>query len=180
MTASYSLCEVRSGEVKIFPLNLYKRSSVPINMKHPDDKIMLKAIKLARKEKGVAAIIVKGNKIIAQGTTSVYQDQQPFRHGEINAIEKACKKFQSFDLSGCWLYTTYEPCPMCASACVWARLEGIVYGASMNDRNKTYTQRILIPCKEVLRHGTPKVKLHEEFMRDKCKKLLLLSLKGKS
>ena len=135
---------------------------------------MQKAIHLARRKKAVACIIVKGDKIIAQATTTVYQKQQPFRHAEINAIEKACKQFKSFDLSGCWLYTTYEPCPMCASACVWARLGGVVYGASMKDRNETYTQRILIPCKTVFKHGTPKLKLHEEFMRDECKPLLFL------
>ena len=143
-------------------------------MRHPNKTIMQKAINLAKRKKAVACIIVKGDKIIAQATTTVYQEQQPFRHAEINAIEKACKKFKSFDLSGFWLYTTYEPCPMCASACVWARLGGVVYGASMKDRNENYTQRILIPCKTVFKHGTPKLKLHEEFMRDECKPLLLL------
>ncbi len=143
-------------------------------MKHPNKTIMKKAIELATQKKAVAAIIIKGDKIIAQSTTTIYQEQQPFRHAEVNAIEKACKKIKSLDLSGCWLYTTYEPCPMCASACVWARLEGVVYGASMKYRNKTYTQRILIPCKTVFKHGTPKLKLHEDFMRDECKKLLLL------
>lgn len=143
-------------------------------MKHPDKTIMSKAIELAKKKKAVAAIIVQGNKIIAQAITTLYHEQQPFRHAEINAIEKACKKFKSLNLSNCWLYTTYEPCPMCASACVWARLEGVVYGASMKDRNETYHQRILIPCKNVFKHGTPKLKLYEDFMRDECKKLLLL------
>lgn len=135
---------------------------------------MQKAINLAKKKKAVACIIVKGDKIIAEATTTVYQEQQPFRHAEINAIERACEKFKSFDLGGCWLYTTYEPCPMCASACVWARLEGVVYGASIKDRNEIYTQRILIPCKKVFKHGTPTLKLHEEFMRNECKPLLLL------
>lgn len=143
-------------------------------MRHPNKTIMQKAIKLAKKKKAVACIIVKDNKIIAQATTTVYHEQQPFRHAEINAIEKACKKFESFYLTGCWLYTTYEPCPMCASACVWAKLEGAVYGASMKDRNKIYTQRILIPCRTVFKHGTPRLKLYEEFMRDECKPLLLL------
>ena len=141
-------------------------------MKHPNKEIMQKAIELAKKKKAVSCIIVKGNKIISRGTTTVIQEKQPFKHAEINAIEKACKKFKSYFLRGCWLYTTFEPCPMCASACVWAKLEGIVYGASMKDRNKNYTQRILIPCEKVLKHGTPKLKLHKEFMRKECKKLL--------
>jgi len=141
-------------------------------MKHPNKEIMQKAIDIARKKKTVVAIIVKGNKIIAQAMNTVYQEKQPFRHAEINVIEKACKKFKSFDLSNYWLYTTYEPCPMCASACVWARLKGVVYGANMKDRNKNYTQRILIPCKKILKKGTPKLKLHENFMRKECKEIL--------
>jgi len=140
-------------------------------MKHPNKEIMEKAIKLAKKGI-VSSIIVKGDKIISQGITTVLKEQQPFRHGEINAIEKACKKFKSFNLSGCWLYTTYEPCPMCASAYVWARIEGIVYGASMEDRNEICTQRIIIPCEDVLKKGTPKLKLHKNFMRKECKKVL--------
>ncbi len=141
-------------------------------MKHPNKKIMQKAIDIARKKRVVVSIIVKGDKIIAQAVNTVYQKKQPFRHGEINAIEKACKKLKSFDLSNCWLYTTYEPCPMCASACVWARLKGVIYGANMKDRNKNYTQRILIPCKKVLKQGTPKLRLHENFMRKECKDIM--------
>ncbi len=149
-------------------------------MEHPNKEIMKKAIDLAKQEKGVVAIIVKNDEILSWGATTVYQENLPFRHGEINAIEKACKKIGSKDLSGCWLYTTYEPCPMCASACVWARLEGVVFGANMDDRNETYAQRILIPCKEVFEKGTPQPKLHENFMRTECKELLLLSLEGKN
>ncbi len=143
-------------------------------MKHPNKEIMERAIALARKERAVACIIVKGDSVIAEATTTTWKEQQPFRHAEINVIEKACKKMKSFYLKGCWLYSTYEPCPMCASASVWAKLEGIVYGASMDDRNKVYTQRILIHCQDVLKHGTPKLKLHKKFMRKECKVLLKL------
>ena len=121
-------------------------------MKHPNKEIMQKAIDIAKKKRVVVSIIVKGDKIISIGVCNVNQTNQPFRHGEINAIEKACKKFKSHKLTNCWLYTTYEPCPMCASACVWARLKGVVYGANMKDRNKNYTQRILIPCKSDVIH----------------------------
>jgi tRNA(adenine34) deaminase len=141
-------------------------------MNHPNKQIMQKAIELAQKESSVAALIVKGDEIIAHGLTTVKQAKQAFRHAEINAIEEASKKLQSYYLSGCWLYTTFEPCPMCAAACVWAKLEGIVFGASMEDRTEHYTQRILIPCETVLKHGDPTLKVYKEFMRAECKKLL--------
>lgn len=137
---------------------------------------MQKAIDIARKKRRVVSIIVKGDKIISIGVSSVDKKKQPFMHAEISAIEKACKKFKSFKLRNCWAYTTFEPCPMCASACVWARLKGIVYGANMKDKNKniSYTQRVLIPCKKILKKGTPKLKLYENFMRKECKKIMKL------
>lgn len=143
-------------------------------MIHPNKEIMEKVIALAKEKKAVASIIVKNGEIIAQGVTTVFVEKQPFRHAEINVIESACKKLGSFDLSGCWLYTTYEPCPMCASACIWAKFEGVVYGANIEDRNDNYTQRILIRCRDVFKNGTPKIELYEDFMRDECLPLLLL------
>ncbi|MBW3022191.1 nucleoside deaminase [Candidatus Woesearchaeota archaeon] len=141
-------------------------------MKHPNKKFMLEAIELAKKHKAVGCVIVKDNKILARGWTTVYEEQQPFRHGEINAIEKACKKLKSFYLTDCWVYTTYEPCPMCASAIVWAKAKAIVYGAAMDDENELYTQRIKVKCKDILKKGTPKVMLKGPFMRKECKKLM--------
>lgn len=150
-----------------------------MKIRHPNRKIMESAIKLAKthyKESraSVGAVIVKDNKIIAKGFTTLDRDRISTRHGEINAIEEANKKLGTLNLSGCWLYSTYEPCPMCASASVWARMDGIVYGASMDDRNEKYAQRILISCRDVLKHGTPRLRLYEKFMRKECKELLLL------
>ena len=148
-------------------------------MNHPNKEIMMKAIKIAEEKvdngkHAVAAIIVKDDEIISETYTTIQRDNDPTKHAEINAIKEAAKKLNSYKLEGCWLYTTFEPCPMCSSACVWARMEGIVYGASMDDRNEKYSQRILIPAEEVLKQGTPKLKLHKDFMREECKKLLLM------
>ena len=143
-------------------------------MEHPNKVIMQKAIDLTKKKKSIACVIVKDGKIVAQGTNTVKKEKNPFRHAEINAIEIACKKIGSFDLSDCWLYSTYEPCPMCASACVWARLKGVVFGANMDDRNSQYTQRVLLHSKIIFDKGEPKLKLHENFMRDECKEWLFL------
>lgn len=146
-------------------------------MEHPNKEIMMEAIRLVKeKDKGdghiIAAIIVKGDEIISKGITTVKEDKDPTKHGEINAIGNAAKKLNSHKLEGCWLYTTFEPCPMCASACIWARMEGIVYGANMDDRNEKYTQRVLIPCEEIIKNGYPKLKLYKNFMRNECKKLM--------
>lgn len=148
-------------------------------MLQPDNKIMERAIQLARdhyKQSGhaVAAIIVKGDDIIAEATTTITKQQDPTCHAEINAIRAAVHKLHSKVLFGCYLYTTYEPCPMCTSAAIWAKMSGIVYGASREDRTEHYSWRVMIPAKEVIDRGEPKLELYPEFMRDDCKPLLLL------
>jgi tRNA(Arg) A34 adenosine deaminase TadA len=63
---------------------------------------------------------------------------------------------------------------MCASAAIWAKLEGIVYGASSNDETPHAHWRVRIPSEYVIKHGDPKLKLYSKFMREECRKLLYL------
>lgn len=67
-------------------------------------------------------VIVKDGKVIAKAHNTVVKDNDPTAHGEMNAIRQACKVLSSFNLEGCELYTTSEPCPMCLSAIMWARI----------------------------------------------------------
>ncbi|KHJ86096.1 cytidine and deoxycytidylate deaminase zinc-binding region [Oesophagostomum dentatum] len=64
------------------------------------------------------------------GTYNVLVTQDPTAHAEVTAIRNACKNLGSFDLSGCTMYTSCYPCPMCMGACLWAHLDAIYYGAS--------------------------------------------------
>lgn len=82
------------------------------------------------------AVVVKDNKIVAKGHNRVLLNNDPTCHGEIDAIRKACKVLKTYDLSGCDLYTTGEPCPMCLSACLWANINRIYYGCTINDNEK--------------------------------------------
>ncbi|MDQ3098276.1 MAG: nucleoside deaminase [bacterium] len=148
-------------------------------MLHPNKDIMERSIKLAYeklKEGGhaVAAIIVKDDEIISEAFTSVRRDIDPTAHAEINAIRLAAKKLGN-KLIDCYLYTTFEPCPMCTSAAIWAKMKGIVYGAAMMDQTETHPQRITIEASEIIKQGTPRLELYPEFMRDECKKLLDLN-----
>lgn len=81
-------------------------------------------------------VIVKDGKIIARGHNQVVKNNDATCHGEIQAIRKASKKLCSFDLSGCELYTTGEPCNMCLSACIWANIDKIYYGCTIKDNSK--------------------------------------------
>ena len=67
------------------------------------------------------------NKIIAKGHNTVVQSKDPTAHAEINAIRKACKELDTHDLTGCILYTSAEPCPMCLSAIIWANIKEVYY-----------------------------------------------------
>lgn len=77
--------------------------------------------------------IVKDGEVIALGHNHVVAYNDPTCHGEVDAIRKACDKLKTFDLSGCEIYTTGEPCHMCLCACMWANISKIYYGATIED-----------------------------------------------
>lgn len=79
------------------------------------------------------AVIVKNGKIIGRGSNKVVTTNDPTAHAEIVAIRDACKNLATFDLQGCTIYTSCEPCPMCLSAIYWARIKEIYYGANRID-----------------------------------------------
>ena len=81
-------------------------------------------------------IIVKENKIIAEGINRVTFNNDPTAHAEIIAIRNACKKLNTFNLEKCELYTSCEPCPMCLSAIYWSHIDKIYYGNSRLDASK--------------------------------------------
>jgi tRNA(Arg) A34 adenosine deaminase TadA len=103
---------------------------------------MEKAIELSRKgmnnnEGGpFGAVVVKDGEIIAEGNNQVTSTNDPTAHAEIIAIRNACKKLNTFDLSGCILYLSCEPCPMCLSAIYWAHLDKIYYANTREDAAK--------------------------------------------
>jgi len=79
------------------------------------------------------ACIVKDNKIIGKGINLVIKNSDPTAHAEIMAIRDACKNINSYDLSGCELYTSCYPCPMCLSAIIWANIKEVYYANTKED-----------------------------------------------
>lgn len=80
-----------------------------------------------------AALVVKDGRIIGQGTNRVTSTNDATAHAEIAAIREACRNLSNFQLGGCDLYTTSEPCPMCLGAIYWARLDRVFYGSNASD-----------------------------------------------
>ncbi|MBR6002715.1 MAG: nucleoside deaminase [Bacteroidales bacterium] len=103
-----------------------------------DKEFMREAIRLSARsvETGggpFGAVIVKDGRIVAGSSNSVTIDNDPTAHAEVNCIRKACKALGTFDLSGCDIYTSCEPCPMCLGAIYWAHLDRIFYANNRKD-----------------------------------------------
>ncbi len=79
------------------------------------------------------AVVVKEGEVIASNHNCVLKNNDSTCHGEIAAIREAERKLETFDLSGCELYTTAEPCPMCLAAILWANIQKVYYGCSVED-----------------------------------------------
>jgi guanine deaminase len=109
-----------------------------MNMQGENDFLRL-AIQLATENvrSGVGgpfgAVVVRNGEVVATGVNRVTVDNDPTAHAEVNAIRGACKALGHFQLPGCVLYTSCEPCPMCLGAIYWVRLDSVVYGNTCRD-----------------------------------------------
>ena len=133
------------------------------------NNFMLRAIELSIKSANgtggpFGCVIVKDDKIIAEGSNKVTFSNDPTAHAEIVAIREACKKLNTFNLSGCDLYASCEPCPMCLSAIYWSHVENIFYANTREDaKNINFDDSLIyseilkknedrkIPIKQILR-----------------------------
>lgn len=103
-----------------------------------DEKFMRRAIELSAEsvERGggpFGAVIVKDGEVVAESANSVTLDNDPTAHAEVNTIRNACKRLGTFDLTGCEIYTSCEPCPMCLGAIYWAHISRIYYSCDRAD-----------------------------------------------
>jgi guanine deaminase len=138
-----------------------------------DRKYMTFAIEEARKGVTVGqtpfgACIVKDGKVISCSSNSVWSDMDITAHAEINAIRKACSTLKTIDLGGCTIYSTCEPCPMCFSACSWARISRIVFGARIADAAGYGFSELRIPNRKMKVLSRSSVEIVPDFMRGEC------------
>ena len=107
-----------------------------------DNPFMARAIQLAvenvRSGRGgpFGCVVVKDGKVVAEGANLVTATNDPTAHAEMLAIRGACQKLRRFELKGCELYTSCEPCPMCLSAIYWARIDKVYFGGLAEDAAK--------------------------------------------
>lgn len=114
------------------------------------------------------AVIVKDNEVVAKGHNTVKSDSDPSAHAEINAIRSLTAKIKNPALEGYTLYTTGEPCPMCATACVWTGISEIVFGASIQDLIAVNQSQVNISCEEIIAKGFRKITVKKGVLQQEC------------
>ena len=115
-------------------------------MDHPNKTYMEKAIEEAKiavqgRQYPLGAVVVLDGKILSIAHTTLHETNDPSAHAEMNAIRIAAEKVGSRYLKNAWLYTTQEPCPLCTSVAIWAKMAGIVYGATKDDALKVFKKK---------------------------------------
>ncbi|WP_156114083.1 nucleoside deaminase [Myxosarcina sp. GI1] len=141
-------------------------------MKHED--FMRIALEEAKKgDMPYGAVLVKDGEIILQGHNTSQTDNDVLAHAESNVLRSFTKKNSySLDaLKGYTLYTTCEPCPMCAAACVWAGLSEIVFGASIKELIGIGSKQIDIACEEIVAKGFQNIKVTKGILAQECLEL---------
>jgi tRNA(Arg) A34 adenosine deaminase TadA len=133
-----------------------------------------------------ALVAVNGEIVAESGSNLIGDDNDPSAHPEMIVVREAAKKTGSRYLPGAVLVTTLEPCPMCTSVAIWAKMAGIAFGATQQDAlawsaehpDDVFTWRqIEIPSRTVIAAGQPALTLHEGVLRDECRSLFRLTLR---
>jgi tRNA(Arg) A34 adenosine deaminase TadA len=107
---------------------------------------------------------------LARATNAVKLENDPSSHAELRTVRLACKRLKQTSLKGFTMYSTCEPCPMCMANALWARLDRVVFGATIADANQ-YCLQIQIPAKEVVRRSDMKCRVEGLVLRELCNTL---------
>lgn len=144
-----------------------------------DEHWMRAAIDAARRgiEQGqtpFGAAIVRGDQLVVASHNVVWETTDITAHAEVTAIRQVCRSLNAIDLTGCTIFSTCEPCPMCFSACHWARLDRIVYGAAIADAAAAGFNELPVSNLDLKRLGRSPVDIVGDVLRDECRELFEL------
>lgn len=131
------------------------------------------AIEQARK--GIAsgqspfgAVVVRRDVLVGAGHNEVWHRTDPTAHAEVVCIQNTAKALRTIDLTGCVMYTTTEPCPMCASAIHWSRLDAVYFGASIADADGAGFHELSVPIEDIYTKGGSTTKAHRGVLAKEC------------
>lgn len=130
---------------------------------------------IAKAEEGIlrgqtpfGACIVRWGRVVAVSHNQVWKNTDSTAHAEICAIREACRLLETVDLSGCAIYATCEPCPMCFSACHWANISRIIYGARIADAKRFGFDELAVSNSAMKVMGGAHVRIRKDFLRKAC------------
>jgi tRNA(adenine34) deaminase len=116
---------------------------------------------------GSSIIHTRSGEMLVRALNAVAREFDPSSHAEVRAIRLATKKLKSISLSGYTLYTTCEPCPMCMSTALWAGIDRVVYGATIEDANR-HCRQIHIHADEITERSDMRCEVDGPVMREQC------------
>jgi tRNA(Arg) A34 adenosine deaminase TadA len=114
---------------------------------------------------GALIVHTKSGERLMRATNAVMRESDPSSHAELRAVRRACKKLKRPGLAGYTMYSTCEPCPMCMANALWARLDRIVFGATISDAAR-YCLQIYVPAKEIARRSDMKCVVEGPALRE--------------
>jgi len=117
------------------------------------------------------ACIVKGRRLIAAAHNVVWKTTDITAHAEIHALRLACKKLKSIDLSGCTIYSTCEPCPMCFAALHWARIKKIYFGVPIRIPQKYGFNELCLSNQRLKTLAKAPIKIYKGLLHEECETL---------
>ena len=126
-------------------------------------------------ERGIAAgqtpfgaVVVRAGAVVAEAHNTVWLTGDPTAHAEVGAIRKAAAALRTIDLSGCAMYTTCEPCPMCLSATHWSKIDVVYYGASIADARAAGFCELCVPAKALAELGGSPLRVETGPLHPEC------------
>ncbi len=144
-----------------------------------DEEYMRLAIEKTREgiragQSPFGAVVVLGERVVSAAHNTVWRDHDPTAHAEVNAIRQAASALARIDLSGATLFTTCEPCPMCLAATHWAKIDRVVYGASIEDASTAGFSELHVPARELAERGRSPLRVDPGPCRNECLELFKL------
>ena len=143
----------------------------------PREEFMTRALDVAQRgclagEPPIGACIVKDGQVIACLHNAVISEMDITAHAEVRVLREACRLLKALDLSGCEIYSTVEPCAMCMSACYYAHVSRLVFGARLSDMARFTDDELSVRPEELIQDQPRQVEIVGDFMREACVDLL--------
>src|ERR1700735_13576 len=129
---------------------------------------------IAARQSPFGSILVKEDRVVAATHNTVWRDTDPTAHAEVNCIRSAAAALKLIDLSGCEMYSTCEPCPMCLAAIHWAKIDRVIYGATIADAATAGFCELHVDAKLLAEMGKSPLKVESGLLREECAQLFEL------